>query len=156
MGWDEVVRLNKKKYLALAGKKLWTPQTQKPKDNPPAGLHTKLNKLTTQFNNSAGRGGGHVGGGDGKCFKYGEAGHISRNCPKPRNVGGGWKRTPPGDGEPNTKMFDGVHHTYCGVCRRWTSGSKEHMTTTHRRGPPRTGDPVPPPVAPPPNDTSVV
>ena len=25
MGWDKVVRLNKKKYLALAGQKLWTP-----------------------------------------------------------------------------------------------------------------------------------
>ena len=27
MGWDEVLRLNKKKYLALAGQKLWTTQT---------------------------------------------------------------------------------------------------------------------------------
>ena len=30
MGCDKVVHLNKKKYLALAGQKLWTPQTQNP------------------------------------------------------------------------------------------------------------------------------
>ena len=83
MGWDEVVRINKKKQLALAGKRLWTPQTQKPKDNPLAGLHAKLNKLTTQFNNSVGFSGGHGGGIDVKCFNCGKDGHISRNCPKP-------------------------------------------------------------------------
>ena len=131
MGWDKIFRLNKKKYFALAGQKLWTPQTQKPKDNPLAGLLAKLNKLTTQFNNSTSRGGIHGGISDGKLFNCGEASHISRNCPKPQTVGGNWKLTPPGNGEPNTKMVDNVHHTYCGMCRLWTSGSKEHMTTTH-------------------------
>ena len=66
MGWDEVVRLNKKKYLTLDAKKLWNPQNQKTKDNPLAGLYAKLNKMTTQFNNFASHVGGHGGGGDGK------------------------------------------------------------------------------------------
>ena len=79
MGWDEVVYLNKNKYLALDGVKIWTTQTQKPKDDPLAGLHAKLNKLTIFLNNSDGRGGIHGGGGDGKCFNCGEAVHISRN-----------------------------------------------------------------------------
>ena len=112
--------------------------------------------MTTQLNNAAGHSGGHGGCGDGKFFNCGKAGQISCNFPKPRNVGRGWKRTPPGNGEPNNYSIDGVHHTYYGVCRRWTSGSKEHMTTTHRRGPPRTGDPLPPPVSLLPTDTSVI
>ena len=46
MGWYKVVRFKKKKYLALSGQKLWTPQTQKPKDDSLSGLHAKLNNLT--------------------------------------------------------------------------------------------------------------
>jgi hypothetical protein len=42
------------------------------------------------------------------------------------------------EGEPTTKMVEGVSYSWCGICRRWTSGQKQHETAQHRRRQPAT------------------
>ena len=50
-----------------------------------------------------------------------------------KNSGGtiAWKQIIPGYGENGTKIVKGVSWTYCGQCNIWTTGTKEHITTTN-------------------------
>jgi transcriptional regulator NrdR family protein len=146
MSWDSVVRSLKTKYQSLKGQGLWTPQaTTKKKDDELSGLHAAINKLTAQVQN----GGAGDGNGGTRCYNCNEMGHMSRDCPRNRTSSG--SRVPPKDGEPQTKTIDGASQSWCGVCRRWTKGDKEHLTAGHVRreraapGPGPTPAPAPAP-----------
>jgi hypothetical protein len=129
MSWDTVVRTLKTKYQSLKGQGLWSPQaTTKKRDDEMAGLHAAINKLTAQVGGGAGNG----GGGGIRCYGCNELGHMSRDCPRNRPSASG-SRTPPKDGEAQTKTLEGISHSWCGVCRRWTKGAKEHLTAGHVR-----------------------
>ena len=157
MTWDSVVRTLKTKYQSLKGQGLWTPQiTNKKKESELSGLHAAINKLAAKVDGSSGEGGGASTSEGPRCYGCGELGHLSRDCPKNRSSSG--SRTPPKDGEPHTKTVDGASHSWCSICRRWTTGSKEHPTDKHvRRDRPSTGSapaPAPTPVpAPSPSPT---
>jgi hypothetical protein len=126
MSWDGVVCTLKTKYQSLKGQGLWTRQaTSKKRDDELSGLHATFNKLAAQV------GGGGGGGGGVCCYGCNELGHLSRDCP--RNQGSSGSRTPPKDGEPHTKTLDGKSQSWCGICRRWTKGEKEHRTGAHIR-----------------------
>jgi hypothetical protein len=129
MTWDAVVRTLKTKYQSLKGQGLWTPQaTSKKKDDELSGLHAAITKLSAQV---AGAGSKNGGGGP-RCYGCGELGHLSRDCPKTRSSEGS-SRAPPKKGEPHTKTVDGASQSWCNICRRWTTGEKEHSTGKHVR-----------------------
>jgi hypothetical protein len=43
----------------------------------------------------------------------------------------GPRRIPPGPGEANTKMIDGILNEWCAKCQYWTFGDKQHNGDTH-------------------------
>jgi hypothetical protein len=151
MTWDAVVRTLKTKYQSLKGQGLWTPQsTTKKKDDELSGLHAAINKLSAEVAGSRDGGGGKDGGGDKggvRCYGCNELGHIARDCPKNRGSG---SRSQPKEGEPHTKTVNGASQSWCNICRRWTKGTKEHLTEKHVRRDVNAPAPSPaPPPAPP-------
>lgn len=142
MNWDAVVRTLKNKYQSLKGQGLWTPQLSvKKKDDELTGLLAAINKLSVQVNAGSNR-----GGSDGepiRCYGCGQSGHISTDCPKKQGSSG--LRSPPKESEPHTKTIKGASHSWCAICRRWTTGDKEHSTEKHvRRERPSLGTVQPP------------
>jgi hypothetical protein len=67
------------------------------------------------------------------CHQCGQDGHISPNCPNRKKSNGdrNAKRTPPADGESETKLFNGTTFYWCAKCHRWT---KSHGTSKHTGG----------------------
>jgi hypothetical protein len=128
MTWDSVVRTLKTKYQSLKGQGLWTPQaTSKKKDDELSGLHAAILKLSAKVASGSSEQGGAEGV---RCYGCGELGHLSRDCPKARSSGA---RTPPKDGDPQVRTVDGASQSWCSICRRWTTGKKEHPTSKHVR-----------------------
>jgi hypothetical protein len=83
------------------------------------------------------------------CHRCKATGHYARDCPTKgkAKTGGGNKgtggnnkskgaanplRVKPGDGESKVKTINGVEHSWCDRCGRWTSGEKRHSTAEHR------------------------
>ena len=70
-----------------------------------------------------GGGRGHAGRGGGRSNPNAAAGKMA------------WRHIPPKDGEPTTKVFEGVTYKWCGTCKRgeglWTRGVGMHDTADH-------------------------
>ena len=91
---------------------------------------------------------------DRTCFKCGKKGHIRPNCPEKEKTnnragsgGGGspngnsspiqeWMLKPPGQGESEVKMHNGIEYKWCSKCKlgkdkkpMWRSGVKRHVTS---------------------------
>jgi hypothetical protein len=136
MGWEEIVRVLKAKYVSLEGRDLWTPTANTtPAESVLDGLHAAINKLTAQV-----EGGPRSSGQSSlQCWTCNQYGHTKADCPHNRPggavSGGGTdpRRTAPADRAPTTKVANGVSQSWCARCRIWTKGIKEHTTATHVR-----------------------
>ena len=88
---------------------------------------------------------------DRECYHCGKKGHIKPNCPDKNtpkdqlksgtaapsassNGTASPKKIAPKEGEAHTKTIDGATHKWCGTCKRWTSGTKAHLTDEHVKG----------------------
>ena len=90
---------------------------------------------------------------DVECFVCHKKGHYARDCPQNKNKSGKGnqkgpkgrgnqgartnkhkkkdpKRTPPGPGDPEDKMFNGTMHHWCKKCGRFVT---THSTATHKK-----------------------
>jgi hypothetical protein len=67
---------------------------------------------------------------DGMSGRVGSSTGIAPGTPT-TNKPKGPRRTPPGPGEPTTKMVDGILNEWCSKCTYWTSGTKQHNGDSH-------------------------
>ncbi len=152
MTWEEIVRQLKAKYRSLLGQDFWEPQKRlKTADTSTLdGLHAAINKLSAQVSSGAppGKKGPPSGTRTVTCYDCGKPGHVRNDCPNKGTPAS--KSTPPAEGSPHTRIVSGVSETWCGSCKRWTTGNREHSTATHVRRPPRGDAPVAPVVVAPP------
>jgi hypothetical protein len=125
-------------------RKTWVAKETK-KEDPVKAMQAKITKLEKTIKN-----GGANKDADKTCFHCRKKGHISPNCPdkdkekvpapqgeqnkddKSKNKPKSAVRTPPKEGEAQTKTVDGVTMKWCQKCGRWTKGDKLHSTEEHK------------------------
>jgi hypothetical protein len=160
MTWEDIVRQLKQKYRSLLGQELWDPQKKmKPADTSVLdGLQASINKLAAQVTAGTVKPPPSSGGRTLRCYDCGQPGHVRNDCPNKGTPAS--KSFPPSEGAPHIRQVNGVSETWCATCKHWTTGNREHSTTTHVRRPsPRGGAPPaspPPAVATPPVVAPVV
>lgn len=94
-----------------------------------------------------GSGGTKGGGSDARrCFKCNAVGHISRDCPSPKELDP--MHTPPNTkkGDSRERVRNGTTERWCGRCREgkgiWTKGADLHYTEDHPKTPASSSPPV--------------
>jgi hypothetical protein len=128
-------------------------------------LSAQMDRLEKKFDNavssnggnrrgdSPAAGGGGAAGGKGgnearRCFKCNAVGHLSRDCPSPKELDP--LHTPPNTkkGDSRERVRNGTTERWCGRCRGgkgiWTKGTDLHYTEDHPKAPDSSS---PPPVA---------
>ena len=151
--WRDVIAKAKVEYDGLVAIKQWPPLTNK-KESALAALETKVESLSRKLDTKGGSYGSNKTKG---CYECGSLEHMKADCPRLKNKNGGGRnskgngrtdaghrsrrhtntqdplRTPPKEDESHTKTIEGSEHKWCGVCKRWNTGSKAHLTSEHRR-----------------------
>ena len=143
--WEFQLTKLKGAYRDMKQRGLWeASQTQKEH----AAMKAAIKKLETKSTSTSE--GTSKKSDDRECYHCGKKGHIKPNCPdkdtpKDQLKKGGSstsapsgtssvKKTPPKEGESNTKSIEGASHKWCATCKRWNTGDKAHFTADHRKG----------------------
>ena len=146
--WESIVSDFKACYRLQLVRSSWEALKNHKEKVEAQALAATISQLVEQqvaFLTKSGTGGG--GSDSRQCYHCGKSGHIKPNCPdkdKPKVAGSGAASTgtttnerkiSPKEGEPHSKTgSDGLINKWCGVCKRWNSGDKAHLTEEHVKG----------------------
>lgn len=118
--WQSIILAAKTTYRGLISKEKWEAAASEKEPDPLQAMKAEITQLRRQLSNQNNNGGGNA----------------NRNGGGNPNGGGGdkskrWMRVAPGEGESESKEVSGVTYKYCGVCKRWRSGTNAHFTANH-------------------------
>ena len=133
--WEAIILKLKNKYILLESQGLWTPKRTKQENsvNEFAAMTAAINSLTTKVSTMSSGESGII------CHHCQKPGHIKPNCPDLKQAAtqkkeNAWKTVAPAEGEPETKVVDGVTYSFCKKpqCSKWQSGDRAHETSDHK------------------------